>query len=75
MIAWIFEKLIAAGAQALVNAIVAQVILWYVKTQKTETLHQFADAAAFAARASTDEERYQASEKWKLVLSRPRLIA
>lgn len=48
---------------------------WYVQKQTTETLSQISDAAAFAARAKTDDDRYQAAEKWRVALSRPRASA
>lgn len=46
--------------------------LWYIQRQKTETLAQIADAAAMAARAETDEDRYAAAAAWQKALSRPR---
>lgn len=56
-----------------VEQVVAAAMAWYVARQKAETLAQIADAAAFAARAQTDEDRYQAAEKWRSALSSPRV--
>jgi hypothetical protein len=52
----------------------AGVTLWYIQQQDNKTLVSIADAAAFAARAKTQEDRYAAIEKWKAALSRPRII-
>lgn len=49
------------------------VTLWYLQRQKNETLSQISDAAALAARAVTDDERYAAAEAWQKALSRPRV--
>lgn len=57
----------------LVMAAVSQVVLWYVGRQQAETLSMISDAAALAARASTDDERYAAALAWKNALSRPRI--
>lgn len=51
------------------------VVIWYVQRQKSETLTQISDAAALAARADTDEARYEAAQKWKDALSRNRVTA
>jgi hypothetical protein len=50
----------------------AQIALWYIQSQNDATISAIADAAAFAANAQTDEERYAAAEKWREALSRPR---
>jgi hypothetical protein len=39
---------------------------------KRSTISAIADAAAYAANAKSDEERYAAAEKWREALSRPR---
>lgn len=62
---------IAGYLQQAVQAIVG----WYIDKQNNDTLAEIADAAAFAARASNDEERYQAAEKWRQALSRSRISA
>lgn len=51
----------------------SQVILWYVQRQNNTTLAKIADAAALAARATTDEERYAAAQAWQTALTRPRV--
>lgn len=74
MIPQILDALIAIPKIAgYVEQIVSAITAWYVGRQKAETLSKIADAAAFAARAQTDEERYQAAEKWRSALSRPRV--
>lgn len=56
-----------------VESAVGAVTYWYIARQRRETLAEIADAAAFAARAETDQERYEAAQKWRAVLSRPRI--
>lgn len=51
--------------QALVTA--------YIQAQTMATLSAIADAAALAARATTDDERYQAAIAWRQALSRNRV--
>jgi hypothetical protein len=58
-----------AGA---VESAVSQVVLWYVARQQAQVLAAIADAAAMSARASTDQERYDAASRWKAALSLPR---
>lgn len=60
---------IAGYVQQAVQAIVG----WYINKQNTETLAQIADAAASAARATNEEERYAAAQKWHDALSRSRI--
>jgi hypothetical protein len=55
-----------------VESFAAQIALWYIQSQNDATISAIADAAAFAANAQTDEERYAAAEKWREALSRPR---
>lgn len=62
---------IAGFVQTTVTAIVA----WYVEKQTAATLSAIADAAAFAARAQSDDDRYKAAELWAKALSRPRTTA
>lgn len=56
-----------------VQSFAAQVTLWYVQHQNNETLAAIADAAALASRAQTDDERYQAAQKWQDALTRSRI--
>lgn len=58
-----------------VEAAVAQAVAWYVGRQNTKTLGLIADAAAAAARAQTDDDRYAAAALWQSALSRPRYSA
>ena len=52
----------------------AAVSAWYVSKQQQATLQEIADAAAFAIHnCDTEEGRYQAAEKWRQALSRPRM--
>lgn len=51
----------------------AMITVWYCQRQNSETLSQIADAAALAARAETDEERYKAADAWHVALSRSRV--
>lgn len=55
-----------------IESFASAVTLWYIQRQKAETLSALADAAAFAARAQTDDERYQAAQKWRDVLTNGR---
>jgi hypothetical protein len=74
-VATILEALIAIpGIAAAVYKFVSAVVAWYVQKQTNETLAAIADAAAFAARAQTDADRYQAAQKWRDVLSRSRYL-
>lgn len=56
------------------NQAVQTIIVWYVGKQKQDTLAQIADAAAWSARANSDDERYAAAQKWREALSRPRSV-
>lgn len=56
-----------------VESAVSTIVQWYVNRQTKETLANIADAAAFAAIAETQEDRYAASERWRVALSRPRV--
>jgi hypothetical protein len=51
----------------------AAIVGWYVARQQAETLGMIADAAALAARAVTDEDRYQAAKAWQDALARGRI--
>lgn len=53
-----------------VNAWMAQIFAWYVTQQNEENAHAICDAASFALRAKSQEERYEASEKWVQAFSR-----
>jgi hypothetical protein len=56
-----------------VEAFAQTVTLWYCQRARSQTLSAISDAAALAAKASTDEERYAAAQAWRDALSRPRV--
>lgn len=56
-----------------VDRVIQAIITWYVARQNQAALAAIADAAAMAARASTDEERYAAAQAWHDALSKPRV--
>lgn len=73
MIIAILNALIAIPKIAsLVMTAVSDIVAWYVQKQTSDTLAAIADAAAFAAKAQTDDDRYQAAQKWRDALSRDR---
>jgi len=51
-----------------------EIISWYLSKQTKDTLSEIADAAAFASKAKTKEERYEAAKKWQDAISRTRYI-
>ncbi len=53
----------------------SQLVASWMDRQNIATLSGISDAAAFAARAQTQEDRFQASEKWRLALSRDRVTS
>ena len=55
-----------------VESFASLVTSWYVSRQTASTLSAIADAAALAARAQTDEERFAAAAAWQKALSRDR---
>ena len=55
------------------NQVIQTIALWYVQKQQTDALSAIADAAAFAARAQSDDDRYAAAQKWRDALSRARV--
>jgi hypothetical protein len=57
------------------NTLIQGIIGWYIAKQHSDTLAAIADAAALAARAVTDDERYKAAQAWKDALSRGRTSA
>lgn len=52
-----------------------QLIVAYIMSQAQATRAEIVDAAALAARAVTDDERYKASAKWQEAFQRPRVSA
>jgi hypothetical protein len=58
---------------ATVDKWVSEVLTWWLSRQKAQALASIADAAASAARAETQEERYASLEKWRVALSKPRV--
>lgn len=56
-----------------VESFAAVVTLWYCQRQTNETLTEIADAAALAANAKTDSDKFAAADAWAKALSRPRV--
>jgi hypothetical protein len=64
----------AIKAVPIINDWMQSLVAAWLDGQNKETMSQIIDAAAFSARASTQEERFEASEKWRKALSRNRVI-
>lgn len=74
MIIAILNALIAIPKIAgYVEDLAAAITQWYVARQTSQTLGMIADAAALAARAETDDDRYKAAQAWVDALSRDRI--
>lgn len=56
-----------------IESLVAAITFWYVNRQNGKALAAIADAAAFAGRAKTQEDRYAALDKWRAALQLPRV--
>ena len=56
-----------------VESFASAVTLWYCQRATNQTLSAIADAAALAAKASTDAERYAAAQAWQTALSTSRI--
>jgi hypothetical protein len=56
-----------------VETFASAVTLWYCQRATNQTLQAISDAAALAAKASTDAERYAAAQAWQQALSKPRV--
>lgn len=56
-----------------VESFAATVTLWFCQRAQNETLSQIADAAALAANAKTDADKFAADDAWAKALSRPRV--
>lgn len=67
-------KAISAIPQILgiLRDIASGVTLWFVENANEKTRQEIADAAAFAARAQSPEDRKIALDKWRAALSRSR---
>jgi hypothetical protein len=75
MLTTILNALIAIPQIAtLVMNLVSSIVAWYMSHQTSDTLAAIADAAAFAAQANTDAQRYQAAAQWQKALSNTRYI-
>lgn len=69
----IFTAIVAlVQAIPIVDSWFRQLIAAWIDKQAQETLSAISDAAALAARATTDDERYAASVAWQKALQRPR---
>ncbi len=72
----ILDALVAIPKIAdMVMGAVSAVVGWWVTKQTNDTLSAISHAAALAARAQTDEQRYEAAAAWQKALSRPRISA
>lgn len=49
------------------------VVAWYAANAKREALVKIADAAAYASRASNEQERIEALNRWREALNSPRI--
>lgn len=67
---------IAAAIKAIpiIDGWFSQIVAAWLNGQTKATMSAIVNAAAFAARAENDEERYQASEKWRTALARERVL-
>jgi hypothetical protein len=71
---------ILGGIVALIKAIpilnswFQQLMAKWMESQTQDTLDAISDAAAFAARASTQVERFEAAKRWQKALQRPRVL-
>ncbi len=73
-IALLLNALVAIPQIAsLVESFASAVTLWFCQRAQTQTLQAISDAAALAARAQSDEERYASAQAWQAALSRPRI--
>ncbi len=71
----VFSAIVGAiKAVPIIDGWFQQLMAVWMNGQTNATLANIADAAAFAARAETDEQRYQAAEKWRQALMRPRIL-
>lgn len=62
---------VPAIAQSL-ERFAAAVSMWYISRQNNDTLGEIADAAAYAARAKTPEDRAKSLDLWRHALARSR---
>jgi hypothetical protein len=51
-----------------------QIVAAWMQGQEKATMSAIVDAAASAARAESDADRYAAAEKWRVALSRSRIL-
>lgn len=47
------------------NQAVQTIMSWWISRQEKQVLSSISDAAAYAAHAQTDEERYEAASRWQ----------
>lgn len=59
----------------LVAGMIQQIVVWYLQKQQGDTLAAIADAAATAARATNEAERFAAAQKWVDALARGKISA
>lgn len=71
----IFSAIVAAiQAIPIVDQWFQQLMIYWMNAQTQATKSAIADAAAAAARATTDDERYKADAQWQLALQRQRIL-
>lgn len=58
-----------------IESFAGAVTLWYVQRQTAANLAAIADAAALAAKAQTDADRYAAAAAWRTALSSVKVSA
>ena len=74
MIIAILEALVALPKIGqLVMMFCSTVSAWWLSKQQERTYHEIINAAAWSARAQTQEDRIKALQMWRAVLDRPRL--
>ena len=73
MLSFIAGLVAFAKAVPIIDGWVQQFIAAYIMTQTQDTLSKIQDAAALAARANTDAERFAAADAWAAALSRTRV--
>ena len=60
-------------AVPVINSWIEMLIAAYITSCQQQTLSKIADAAALAAKAKTDDDRYQAVTAWRIALSSQRV--
>ncbi len=70
----LFQAIVGAiKAVPIIDSWFSQIVSLYVTSMNQATSAKIVDAAALAARATNDDERYKAAKAWMDALSRPRI--